>query len=212
MTTRESILEEALDLFNSGGYLHVSVRDIAAAVDISPGNLSYHFPKKDDILRALLENFSIESTKCYEKYHSEVPILFNVLKLLKNVFHVQYRYRGVYIGNQYVQQLLEEDNRFNYEDIVKQRLGAFSKIFCGLADNRQLILKKGDLDFLLAEISLFGRFWISESLLSDKNREESNAVNIYVALFAKLFSLFATDEGKSSIEVFRVRYLSDNPY
>lgn len=207
MTTRESILEEALDLFNSGGYLHVSVRDIAAAVDISPGNLSYHFPKKDDILLALLENFSVESNKCYEKYHSEKPTLFNILKLLNCVFHVQYRYRGVYVGNQYVQQLVEEENRFNYEDIVKQRLGTYRDIFSGLAEGGQLILNEGDLDFLLAEISLFGRFWISESMLRDKNREESNAVNIYVALFAKLFSLFATDEGKSSIEDFRDQIL-----
>ena len=207
MTTRKSILEKSLELFNSKGYLYVSVRDIAAVVDISPGNLSYHFPKKDDILLALLENFSVESNKCYEEYHSETPTLFNLLKLLNNVFHVQYSYRGVYIGNQYIQQLVEEENRFNYEDIVKQRLSACPDIFSGLAEDGQLILNEGDLDFLLAEISLFGRFWLSETLLTDKNKEASEAVGTYIALFAKLFSLFATDEGKSSIEGFRDQIL-----
>lgn len=45
-TLRESILETSIQLFNKNGYAAVTMRDIAGALNISPGNLTYHFKKK----------------------------------------------------------------------------------------------------------------------------------------------------------------------
>jgi len=52
--TRQEILEAARTLFNQYGYNGVSLRDIADAVGISKGNLTYHFSKKEDIIEGLL--------------------------------------------------------------------------------------------------------------------------------------------------------------
>lgn len=54
-TTRERILEAALDLFNRKGSVDVTTHDVAAACGISPGNLYYHFRNKEDIVRALFD-------------------------------------------------------------------------------------------------------------------------------------------------------------
>ena len=55
-TTKEAIIITAQQLFHEKGYDHVSLRDIASACGISPGNLSYHFKKKENLVVAVMEN------------------------------------------------------------------------------------------------------------------------------------------------------------
>ena len=52
---REHILESALVLFNTNGIDAVTTRDIARKAKISQGNLTYHFPAKNDIVLALVQ-------------------------------------------------------------------------------------------------------------------------------------------------------------
>lgn len=53
MKTRERILATARQLFNEQGEHNVAASDIAMALNISPGNLYYHFKGKDAIHLAL---------------------------------------------------------------------------------------------------------------------------------------------------------------
>ncbi|ADY55870.1 transcriptional regulator, TetR family [Syntrophobotulus glycolicus DSM 8271] len=52
---KERILNKALELFNTYGYESVKMRDISSSLNISPGNLTYHFKKKDDIIYAIIQ-------------------------------------------------------------------------------------------------------------------------------------------------------------
>jgi AcrR family transcriptional regulator len=54
-TTRERILDVALDLFARKGYAGTSLREIAAELGFSKAALYYHFPSKQDILLGLHE-------------------------------------------------------------------------------------------------------------------------------------------------------------
>ncbi len=58
--TRERILEAALDLFNEYGVPGVATATIAETMNISPGNLYYHFHSKDKIIEALFSQFKQE--------------------------------------------------------------------------------------------------------------------------------------------------------
>lgn len=60
MKTRDRILEVSLLLFNEEGEAQLSSVDVANALEISPGNLYYHFKGKDAIIRALFERFEEE--------------------------------------------------------------------------------------------------------------------------------------------------------
>jgi AcrR family transcriptional regulator len=53
--TRRAILDAALELFVAEGYTQVSLRNIAAKVEYSPGAIYSYFSSKDDIFLALAE-------------------------------------------------------------------------------------------------------------------------------------------------------------
>jgi AcrR family transcriptional regulator len=54
--TREKIVVAAIDLFNQKGIQHVAIEHIARHMHISPGNLTYHFKRKRDLIHATFES------------------------------------------------------------------------------------------------------------------------------------------------------------
>ena len=69
--TRRRILLSALTLFNEQGEAHTTTNAIADEVDISPGNLHYHFSKKSTIVSALLAEFQADMRRVLEPPDSE---------------------------------------------------------------------------------------------------------------------------------------------
>ena len=55
--TRERIVQTSLELFNQLGERSVSTNHIAAHMEISPGNLYYHFPNKQAIIAELFSEY-----------------------------------------------------------------------------------------------------------------------------------------------------------
>jgi len=55
--TAERILEVTLALFNRFGEPNVSTTLISAELNISPGNLYYHYPAKDELINSLFDRF-----------------------------------------------------------------------------------------------------------------------------------------------------------
>lgn len=57
MSTRDRILDGSLQLLNDAGAATVSTNRIANELDISPGNLYYHFKTKERIVESLIRRF-----------------------------------------------------------------------------------------------------------------------------------------------------------
>ena len=54
--TSQRILAHARHAFNERGVMNVGIREIARDLDLSPGNLSYHFPTKEALIVALVDH------------------------------------------------------------------------------------------------------------------------------------------------------------
>ncbi|MEM7102927.1 MAG: TetR/AcrR family transcriptional regulator [Bacteroidota bacterium] len=205
--TRDKILEKALQLFNEIGYMEVGVREIARQLEMSPGNLSYHFRKKEDILFSLLNQFSEHNDQAYIAYQSSPPSNEQFLILMSRIFEHQYNYRGVYIGNQFVQAEIRKKDRFDYATIAKKRETSFKMIFEGLHAAEQVSITEEDISFLVSYITLFGRFWISEATLFSKSPDKAQIINHYLLLLSRQLLFFASSKGKKSINDFHRQFL-----
>jgi AcrR family transcriptional regulator len=75
METRKRILVASLLLFNEQGEPNTTTNQIANEVDISPGNLHYHFHKKSDLVDALLAEFQADARRVLQPAASEPTTL-----------------------------------------------------------------------------------------------------------------------------------------
>ena len=71
LSTRQSIIEAADQLFYQRGYEHTSFADIANTVQISRGNFYYHFKAKDQILEAVINQRLVNTQKMLDKWQIE---------------------------------------------------------------------------------------------------------------------------------------------
>src|SRR5215207_2163141 len=61
--TAERILDTTLDLFNRHGEPNVSTTLISAELGISPGNLYYHYPAKEELITTLFDRYDAALTE-----------------------------------------------------------------------------------------------------------------------------------------------------
>ncbi|MCJ7839710.1 forespore capture DNA-binding protein RefZ [Lederbergia sp. NSJ-179] len=66
-TTKEAIIEAAIELFYAKGYKGTTIRDIAAEAKINPANISYYFKGKQGLLEECLIRFFEPYLKCLEE-------------------------------------------------------------------------------------------------------------------------------------------------
>ncbi len=55
--SRRKILATASELFAQKGYFNVRMAEIAQRAGMSPGNIYWYFPGKEDVLKAILDDF-----------------------------------------------------------------------------------------------------------------------------------------------------------
>ena len=111
MKTRDRIIHASLELFNREGEPNVTTVDIANELDISPGNLYYHFKGKEELVRELFERF-------YEQFNVilRAPVQ-NPLRLEDNwfylvvVFEHMHAYRFLYRNISLILQRYEQIQR-----------------------------------------------------------------------------------------------------
>src|SRR6266536_2569583 len=67
MKTRDRILETALRLFNEEGAAKVPTNRIATELEMSPGNLYYHFRQKEQLVDRLLRRLTNRGIETVER-------------------------------------------------------------------------------------------------------------------------------------------------
>ncbi len=207
MGTNQKILEASLKLFNEKGFSEVGVREIARSMGISPGNLSYHFPKKEDIFFELMRDYSKKNDLNYDHFFLGEPTLYRYLVLARNMLSSQYQHRGLFQAVPYLFEEIYKKGRLDYAQTYQRREQSVRKILDRLNEANQIKVGENDVEFLLSFLTLFGRFSIHEAFLVNNNREERDVLFHYLSMLAHQMMLFATEKGKLSIEEFRKEFL-----
>ncbi len=194
MNTKDKILEKSLELFNNQGVHSVGVRDIARSLEMSPGNMSYHFPKKEDVILALMEKMSEGNNICFEAYGQKEPSLLSFIALYEGLFTNQFAYRGLLIGNTEFEEILR--NRYAYKQTYEKRVSQLNNILIGLQNKGLLNLSESDQAMFLSFLAFFGRSWIHESFIYQRYVDAAETIQHYIKLLKWQLSLIATEKGK----------------
>ena len=94
--TPERILETALALFNEEGEPNVTTNAIADEMDISPGNLHYHFKSKSDLVEALFSSFDNEMTALLVHQNEQDADVVSAWMQLHLLFELMWANRFIY--------------------------------------------------------------------------------------------------------------------
>lgn len=96
MGTRERIVDTAIWLFNEEGTGPVSTNHIARAAGISPGNLSYHFRNKEEILRAIYARLRPAWEAAVALPGDRTPTIADLHRIVREHFRLVWAYRFYY--------------------------------------------------------------------------------------------------------------------
>lgn len=93
MNTKDKILNKALELFNSEGSSNISTNHIAKALDMSTGNLYYHFKNKESIIRTLLQRMIEEYDEVFrENFPKKEEIILESLLFDDTQTAIKYKF------------------------------------------------------------------------------------------------------------------------
>lgn len=94
--TRKRILDCSLAMFNTQGEPNVTTNHIADELEISPGNLYYHFRNKDDIIEQLFARYEQRIDEALAGPEGRLPGLEDIWLQLHAVFACVWDYRFLY--------------------------------------------------------------------------------------------------------------------
>jgi membrane fusion protein (multidrug efflux system) len=123
-TTRRAILDAALELFIADGYAQVSIRNIAAKVEYSPGAIYSYFPSKDEIFFALAEEgFREIGERQFAGTPSDDPLddVRAVVWRLYEFSKDQPRYFSLVFLDRHVPRVSKEYERFSFISAMRGR-------------------------------------------------------------------------------------------
>ena len=93
--TQEKIIIATIDLFNKTGVSNIRLQDIAKEVGISPGNLTYHYKTKKDLLGAILLDMTNEQ-RIVRSTNEALVDSIDIISILLNYLSFQIQYRFFY--------------------------------------------------------------------------------------------------------------------
>lgn len=90
MKTKERILQASIELFNRSGVVAVTTNHIAKAMEISPGNLYFHYDNKEEILIELFKRMAKET---YAVWRPSKAKKATPLEFIADNFDLYWKYR-----------------------------------------------------------------------------------------------------------------------
>jgi AcrR family transcriptional regulator len=166
--TAERILDVTLELFNRFGEPNVSTTAISAELKISPGNLYYHYPAKDELINGL-----------FARYDKALAEILQAADNVRNVedawlfFHMLFEtiwaYRFLYRD---LNDLLSKNRRLEtqFQHILKAKARAVQAVLGGLARGSAVKIDATEAEPVATSMVVVLTYWLSYEYVRDPRR------------------------------------------
>lgn len=163
--TAERILEVTLELFNRFGEPNVSTTLISAELGISPGNLYYHYPAKDELINSL-----------FDRYERSLAELLNASDGVRNVedawffmhtlFELVWQYRFLYRD---LNDLLSKNHRLetHFQGVLRHKTRSVRALLDGMARGGALQMDSRETEPTATSMVVVITYWLSYEYVRD---------------------------------------------
>ena len=181
MKPRERIVHVSLELFNIFGEPNVTTLQIADELDISPGNLYYHYKNKTEIVVEIFSRYDREIRDLLDVSREAEFTVEDHWLYLHLIFECIAKYRFLY--KDLVNILQRYDRiRKRFKIILRQKIESSHKICVSLQRQEILQISNRELNALCDNIVLTLTYWPSYDMLNnigDINTDIDLAKGIY---------------------------------
>jgi AcrR family transcriptional regulator len=166
--TAERILDVTLELFNRFGEPNVSTTVISAELKISPGNLYYHYPAKDELINGLFSR--------YEKALAEILLAADNVRNVEDAwlfFHMLFEtiwaYRFLYRD---LNDLLSKNRKLEtqFQQVLKAKGRAVQSVLGGLARGAAIRIDAREAEPVATAMVVVLTYWLSYEYVRDPRR------------------------------------------
>ena len=166
--TAERILEVTLDLFNRFGEPNVSTTLISAELHISPGNLYYHYPAKDELINALFDRYEKGLNELLQAADN-VSNVEDAWLFFHMLFELIWQHRFLYRD---FNDLLSKNRRLetHFQFVLKNKSRAVEAVLDGLNRNSEVRLDRRDLPSVATSMVVVLTYWLSYEYVRDPRK------------------------------------------
>ena len=125
LTTKNKILDTAVSMLNERGLSNVKLRDVSQALQISIGNLTYHYPKWENLIDDIFAEFQAEINRLYNYFPKDIS---EVVSYIERIYEIQIKYAFLF-SNFYIffqqfpkYKVIEEDFFISRMKIMREAL------------------------------------------------------------------------------------------
>ena len=173
--TAERILEVTLALFNRFGEPNVSTTLISAELGISPGNLYYHYPAKEELINSLFNRFEAalnELLNASDGVHDVEDAWFFMHSLFELIWQYRFLYRDL-------NDLLSKNRRLevHFQNIIKNKSSAVRALLDGMSRSGAMQIDSREVAPTATSMVVVLTYWLSFEYVRDPRRalEPENA-------------------------------------
>lgn len=194
--TARRILDHARRAFNERGVAAVGIRDLARELDLSPGNLSYHFPTKEALIAALVEeahaiNNAVAAPPGPLDFIQLDRIIRNIMQ--RDIDHQWFTRDAVGLV------LSLPALREQHERMQRAREARVDGVIARLIEAQMLDAERTDRALLRLQLLTQIFFWVPSALIAAPDRDPAERLNLHARAALALFVVHATPVGRRQL-------------
>ena len=203
--TRQRILDGSLAMFNTQGEPHVTTNHIADELEISPGNLYYHFRNKDDIIEQLFARYEERMDAALATPTGRLPGLEDIWLQLHLVFECIWDYRFLYRD---LVEILSRNRRIRmrFARILKRADDSAHLVMRGLSQAGIMRATAAELAGTATNVLVIATFWLNYAAARG-DKDEQVAIRLGIVQVMMLLAPFLRDAERVHLNTLTQAYL-----